>query len=84
MLQILCKNCNTEVKAKAGQTAICGCSNMATIRGNSISALDLSKVVIISGVPNNKQSKAVLSSMDLMWQEERRKRGVRKLTFEER
>jgi hypothetical protein len=84
MLKILCKNCNSEITAKAGQTSICGCSNMATIRGNSISASDLSKVVIVSGIPNNKQPKTVLSSTDLMWQEERRKRGVRKLSFEER
>lgn len=57
---------------------------MATIRGDSVSAVDLSQVMIISGNPSYKQSKSVLSSSDLMWQEERRKRGVRRLTFEER
>jgi hypothetical protein len=84
MLKILCKSCNNEVVAKPGQSSQCKCSNMATIRGSSISALDLSQVVIISGTPTNKKSKNVLSSNDLIWQEERRKRGVRKLSFEER
>jgi hypothetical protein len=57
---------------------------MATIKGDSVSAVDLSQVVIISGTPTYKQPKAVLSSSDLMWQEERKKRGVRRLTFDER
>jgi hypothetical protein len=84
MLKIRCKLCNSEVVAKPGQSSSCSCSNMATIRGESISALDLSQVIIVSGAPTFKQSKSILSSTDLMWQEERRKRGVRKLTFEER
>lgn len=84
MLKIRCLCCNTEVAAKAGQTSTCKCSNLATIRGDSVSAVDLSQVMIISGTPSSKKPKAVLSQSDLLWQEERRKRGVRKLTFEER
>lgn len=57
---------------------------MATIRGDSISAVDLSQIVIVSGSPSYKKSKTVLSNADLIWQEERRRRGVRKLIFEER
>ena len=57
---------------------------MATIRGDSISAVDLSQIIIVSGTPYYKKSKTVLSNTDLVWQEERRKRGVRKLIFEER
>jgi hypothetical protein len=56
---------------------------MTTICGSSISGLDLSKVLIISGLPNSKKQKSVLSSEDLMWQEERRRRGVKRLTFDE-
>jgi hypothetical protein len=84
MLKIRCLCCNTEVVAKAGQTSTCKCSNLATIRGDSISAVDLSQVMIISGTPSSRKPKSVLSQSDLLWQEERRKRGVRKLTFEER
>jgi hypothetical protein len=57
---------------------------MATIKGDSVSAVDLSQVVIISGTPSYKKPSNVLSSSDLMWQEERKKRGVRRLTFDER
>jgi len=83
MLKIRCLACNTEVQAKPGQSSVCKCSNMATIRGDSVSAVDLSQVVIISGTPSYKKSASVLSSSDLMWQEERKKRGVRRITFEE-
>jgi len=84
MLKIRCLACNTEVHAKPGQSSVCKCSNIATIRGDAVSALDLSQVVIISGTPSVKESKAHLSATDLMWQEERKKRGFRRLTFEER
>ena len=84
MLKIRCLACNTEVQAKPGQSSICKCSNMATIRGDSVSAVDLSQVVIISGTPSYKKAASVLSSSDLMWQEERKKRGVKRLSFEER
>jgi hypothetical protein len=84
MLKIRCLNCNTEVAAKAGKSSTCKCSNLATIRGDSISAVDLSQVIIISGTPSNKSVKNVLTSSDLIWQEERRKRGVTKISFEER
>lgn len=57
---------------------------MATIRGDSISAVDLSQIIIVSGTPSYKKTKTVLSNSDLTWQEERRRRGVRKLIFEER
>jgi hypothetical protein len=84
VLRIRCKFCNTEVTAKSGQSSSCGCPNMATIRGDSVSAVDLTQIVVVSGVSTAKKSKSVLSSMDLMWQEERKKRGVRKLIFEEK
>lgn len=83
MLKIRCLDCNTEVQTKPGQYSVCGCSNMATIRGESISAVDLSRVVIVSKDKQLKNNN-LLSQSDLMWQEERKKRGVRKLTFEER
>jgi hypothetical protein len=56
---------------------------MTTIRGDKISAVDLSEVVLINSKNNiNKQS--LLSNSDLKYQEERRKRKVRKLDFEVR
>ena len=53
-----------------------------TVKGDSVSALDLSRVVMISSDVKKKQKDGVLSDSDLMFQEERRKRKVRKLNFE--
>ena len=50
-----------------------------SIVDNKISAKDLNKVVMVNSI---KESKKVLSNQDLMYQEERRKRKVRKLDFE--
>jgi hypothetical protein len=57
---------------------------MATIvNNNKITALDLSNVVMLSS-PHKEQKSNVLSSQDVMWQEERRQRKVRRLDFEVR
>tara|TARA_A100000172_G_scaffold11719_1_gene6242 strand:+ start:1487 stop:1657 length:171 start_codon:yes stop_codon:yes gene_type:complete len=56
---------------------------MATIRGDKISAVDLSNVVMLNSYhPKNK--KEVLSSEDILWQEQRKQRKVRKMNFEVR
>jgi hypothetical protein len=83
MLKIRCKQCNTEVSAKPGQSKSCGCSNMATIKEDKISAVDLSKIVMLNS-PIQKESTRVLTNEDIMWQEARRQRKVRRLDFEVR
>jgi hypothetical protein len=56
---------------------------MMTVKGDSVTAVDLSRVVMINS--DNKGGKSNgLTSQDLQWQEERRKRKVRKLDFEVR
>jgi len=80
-IKIRCRSCNRELEGHPTKTVTCGCSNMATIRGDKISALDLSSVVMLNSYHNNKKS-GVLSQEDIMWQEERRQRKVRKLDFE--
>ena len=54
---------------------------MATIRGDKISAVDLSEVVMLNHYAKEKQM-GFLTNEDIRWQEERRKRKVRKLDFE--
>jgi hypothetical protein len=81
MISIRCKNCNKELIGHPSKTVTCGCPNMATIRGDKISALDLSNVVMLNSLKEN-QSKSVLSAQDIAWQEERRQRKVRRLDFE--
>ncbi len=78
-LRILCKCCNTEI-IKSGT---CGCPNMASIRNDRISALDMSKIVLLT--PTNKKNfNSIFSPSELADQEARRKRKVRKLEFEVR
>jgi len=70
------------VEGHSHQTKSCGCPNMTTVTGDNISARDMSKVVMLnSGVKKEKDS---FTPQDLQWQEERRKRKVRKLDFEVR
>ena len=82
MLSIRCRQCNREVSGHPTQARSCGCPNMATVKGDSISAVDLDKVVMLNSYEKDKDNS--LSPSDLQWQEERRKRKVRKLDFEVR
>jgi hypothetical protein len=81
MVHIRCKNCNTELVSNSTQTKCCGCDNITTVTGDKISALDLSLVELINNY-NKKDSKNILSREDLLYQESRRNRKVRKLDFE--
>ena len=83
-IKIRCRSCEKEIEGNSAKSVSCGCSNMATIIHNAkITALDLSMIVML----NNQTQKAtsnVLRNEDLMWQEERRHRKVRRLDFEVR
>jgi hypothetical protein len=81
MISIRCKDCNRELVGHPSKTVTCGCPNMATIRGDKISALDLSHIVMLNSL-KEAQKTNVLSSQDLAFQEARRQRKVRKLDFE--
>jgi hypothetical protein len=54
---------------------------MATIRGDKISATDLSQVVMLNSY-NTKVKNNILTNEDIAWQEARRQRKVKKLDFE--
>ena len=81
MIVVRCKQCNSEVKSNS-QTKSCGCPNMLTITGDTFTAVDLTSVVVVRS--NQEKQKDGLTSQDLAWQEQRRKRKVRKLDFEVR
>ena len=80
MLVIRCKCCGKNLEEHPTKTRCCQCPNLTSIRGGNISANDLSLVEIVTG--HGKPKKSVLSSSDLKFQEERKKRKVRKLDFE--
>jgi hypothetical protein len=82
-LKIRCRSCGKEIEGHRNKTVTCGCSNMATIRGDKISAVDLSQVIILNSY-HNKIKSGVLTSEDIAWQEARRQRKVRRLDFEVR
>jgi len=82
-LRIRCCSCNKELEGSAGKSICCGCSNMTTIKGDIVSARDMSKVVMVS-TPNKISKNGVLKPEDIEWQEKRRQRKVRKLDFEVR
>mgnify|MGYP001131329102 FL=1 len=82
-IKIRCRSCGKELEGHPSKTVCCGCPNMATIRGDKISAVDLSNVVMVNSYqPKNK--KEVLSSEDILWHEQRKQRKVRKMNFETR
>ena len=80
MLTVRCKNCNTELK-RSTKPQCCVCPNQLMLDGEKITAVDLSQVVLINSEEKLKTTD-VLSKSDLEYQENRRKRKVRKLDFE--
>jgi len=80
-LKIRCRSCGKELEGHPTKTVSCGCPNMATIRGDKISALDLTDVVMLNSI-YKKSSSSILTNEDLAYQEARRARKVRKLDFE--
>ena len=81
MITVRCKVCRKELTGQLGKTKCCGCSNMMTVTEDKVTARDLGEVVMVSSTQIDPK-KDVLSPQDIAWQEERRKRKVRKLDFE--
>ena len=81
MLKIRCKNCNAILESHQSKTRCCGCDNLTTVKGETITALDLSLVELITTNQVKKQ-KSCFSKEELVYQEERRNRKVRKIEFE--
>ena len=76
MIKVRCRDCNAEVVD--GKS--CGCPNMVMVKGDVVTAIDLNRTIMVSS--NNDNTETGLTSEDLKWQEQRRKRKVRKLDFE--
>ena len=78
MIKVRCRDCNKEVT----EGKSCGCPNMVMVKGDVVTALDLTRTIMVSS--SNDNTKEGLTSEDLKWQEKRRQRKVRKLNFETR
>ena len=81
-IRVRCRACNKEVRARAGKSVCCGCSNMTTIKRDVISAVDLSQVIMLNTYSVNEDGG--LSTEQIEWQKQRSKRKIRKLDFEVR
>ena len=82
MITVRCKSCNKEITGDHHPHS-CGCPNMMTVIENTVTAVDMGQVVMVKSSSNTK-TKQVLSNSDLMDQEKRRQRKVRKMDFEVR
>jgi len=76
MIKVRCRECNKEVT----EGRSCGCPNMVMVKGDTVTAIDLNRTIMVSS--NKDNTKEGLTSQDLQWQEQRRKRKVRKMDFE--
>jgi hypothetical protein len=81
MVIVRCKDCGVELVSHPAKTKSCGCSNMTTVKGDTITAIDLSRVVMVDSERKRNKSN-VLTSEDLAYQEARRNRKVKRLDFE--
>ena len=83
-IRVRCRSCGKEVSAQAVKTTSCGCPNMVTVSEDTISANDMSKVIMLSPRREEQVRKTLFSKEDLAFQELRKRRKIRKLDFEVR
>ena len=82
MLSARCKMCNRELTSTS-KVQFCGCPNQMKVVDDTVGAIDLGQVVLTKHEKNIKYN-GILTPDDLKYQEERRKRKVRRIQFEER
>ena len=76
-----CRLCGKELQLNSGKTYSCGCPNMMTVRGDTVSAVNMSDVIMLNSNKTKRKNEG-FTQQDIEWQEARRKRKVRKLDFE--
>jgi len=82
MIIVRCKNCNTELTS-SNKVQYCGCPNQMRLADNKIGAIDLDKVVMVT-YDREEKIDSHFSTEELLYQEQRRRRKVRRLDFEVR
>ena len=80
---VRCNACGKDLQSDGHRIVSCGCSNMTSVHGDTVSANDMSQVILLQSNKNIKKT-SLFSPQELEYQEARRRRGVRKLQFEER
>jgi len=82
MITIRCKECKTELTSTS-KVQFCGCPNQMSLIDNKIGANDLEKVVMVTNDVERKID-SHFTREELLYQEERRRRKVKRLDFEVR
>ena len=82
MITVRCKECKTELTSTS-KLQFCGCTNQMSLLGNKVGAKDLDTVVMVTNDVERKIN-SHFSKEELLYQEERRRRKVRRLDFEVR
>jgi len=82
MITVRCKECKKELTSTS-KVEFCGCPNQMSVVDDKVGAIDLDKVVMVT---NNIERKidSHFSREELLYQEERRRRKVRRIQFDER
>ena len=80
MITVRCKECKTELTSSS-KMQFCGCPNQMSLLGNKVGAKDLDTVVMVTNDVERKID-SHFSREELSYQEERRRRKVRRLDFE--
>ena len=63
MITVRCKVCKKELTGQLGKAQCCGCSNMMTVTEDSVTARDLSQVVMISSTQKNQKKDVLLQNV---------------------
>ena len=79
-MSVQCLVCNTIITS-TGMPQVCGCENQMVVDDTSFTAKSLANVKCLN---TNVREAGHLTEDQLEWQQQRRKRKIRKLTFEER
>ncbi len=81
-MRVQCTVCNTIITGSR-KSQVCGCTNQMVVDDTTFTAKSLANVKVLNTITNVTES-GHLTEDQLKWQEQRRKRKIRKLTFEER
>lgn len=82
MITVRCKECGKELTSSS-KVQFCGCPNQMRVVDNKVGAVDLDKVIMVSNDLERKID-SHFSRSELLYQESRRTRKVRRLDFETR
>ena len=82
MITVRCKECKKELTGNS-KIQFCGCLNKMGVIGDKVTAVDLGKVIMVTS-NTNKKNTSHFSNDELVYQESRRQRKVRRIVFEER